>query len=86
MMNKKTGSPFSPGQPGHPPPADPKLSVSRLLGIWLYHGTKEKTLKRNIPVPLKVLFSSFLKNHLYSRFSDNRFYKYRTIKLPEKYL
>ena len=27
-----------PWQPGYPPQADPQFSVSRLLGVWLYHG------------------------------------------------
>jgi hypothetical protein len=26
-------------QPGDPPAADPWLSVSRLLGVWLFHET-----------------------------------------------
>jgi hypothetical protein len=48
--------PFSLRQPGCPPPADPQLSVSRLLGIWHYQGIIEKALKKGFPAPPKALF------------------------------
>jgi hypothetical protein len=45
ILQKKTALPFSPRQPGYPPPADPQLSVPRLLEVWLYLGIKEKPPK-----------------------------------------
>ena len=59
MENKKTGCPFPSGNPAIRLRADPQLSVSRLLGIWLYHRMIEKALKMGLPATPKALFYCF---------------------------
>jgi hypothetical protein len=80
---KKAELPFYPRQPGHPPPADPQLSVPRLLGVWLSHGFKEKSPQRDNPLPPKALFKNFLENRFHKQLSTGTFHKPSTLNLPQ---
>jgi len=83
MVNKKPDHP-SLRQPGYPPSADPRLSVSRLLGIWLYHGIIKKALKEDLAVSPKALL---LLDNCFHRISrESKFHRFRIFKHSEEKL
>ena len=63
MKNKKTELPFPSGNPAIRPMADPQFSVSRLLGIWLYHGMIKTAFKRDLPAPRRPNFIALANSH-----------------------
>jgi hypothetical protein len=63
MKNKKTGLPFPSGNPAIRLRADPQFSVSRLLGIWLYHGMIKTAFTRDLPAPRRLYFIALANSH-----------------------